>query len=225
MSSGVALAAGLACALVCAVAAWFAAPSVARLARDGAGRWWLRRWPQAVAVGAVTAGIALTTPVQLWPGLLLGFGAAVLACLVDAASHRLPDLLTLRLGGAALVLVTGGAATLTGWRGVLSVLVGTGLVGGVLLLLALAHPAGMGLGDVKLGGLLGGLVGGGAAASLGAAVSAGGTVLVLAFLLGGLWSLVLLLLRRLGRRDHVPFGPFLLCGALLALTVAVLPAR
>ncbi|WP_225228330.1 hypothetical protein [Oerskovia rustica] len=38
-----------------------------------------------------------------------------------------------------------------------------------------------------------------------------------AFFLGGIWAVVLLSTRRAGRRSAIPFGPFMLAGALLGL--------
>jgi leader peptidase (prepilin peptidase)/N-methyltransferase len=43
-----------------------------------------------------------------------------------------------------------------------------------------------------------------------------------AFLLGGLWSIALLLSRRGTLKSAIPFGPFMLAGA--AAAMAVLPA-
>jgi leader peptidase (prepilin peptidase)/N-methyltransferase len=81
--------------------------------------------------------------------------------------------------------------------------------GAFLLLLGilLVYPAGMGEGDVKLAGLLGLLVG-----------FPGIVVTVwLAALSGGLAGAALLLLRKKGRRDPIPFAPFLTLGATVAL--------
>jgi leader peptidase (prepilin peptidase)/N-methyltransferase len=72
--------------------------------------------------------------------------------------------------------------------------------------LALARPDGMGFGDVKLAGVLGlylGWLGWGALV-----VGAFG-----AFLLGGVFSLVLLAAGRVGRKSGIPFGPWMLAGA------------
>ena len=73
-------------------------------------------------------------------------------------------------------------------------------------MLAIISPRGMGLGDVKLAGVLGLFLG-----SLGwgqLAVGAGA-----AFALGGLFSIILLITRRAGRKSGIPFGPWMLLGA------------
>jgi leader peptidase (prepilin peptidase)/N-methyltransferase len=77
----------------------------------------------------------------------------------------------------------------------------------VFLLIALAYPQGMGGGDVKYAGLLGLLLGipGVLVALWGAAVS------------GGLVAIYLLVRRKKGRKDAMPFGPFMSLGGIAVL--------
>jgi leader peptidase (prepilin peptidase)/N-methyltransferase len=145
------------------------------------------------------------------PALLAAFAvAAVAPALVrtDVAEHRLPNRLVLAalLGGVAGWALTGFA------RGSLSLVPPLAAAGYAGFLFVLALFGGMGMGDVKL------------AAALGlAAPTTSIAVLspVLAFLLGGVASLVVLIRR--GRGIRIAFGPFLLAGyfVALALTVAV----
>lgn len=79
-------------------------------------------------------------------------------------------------------------------------------VGGFLLALALLYPGGMGMGDVKMGAMLGAFLGGYAAL----AVFAGA-------LLGALTSGMLMLAGLAGRRAALPFGTFMAMGGLAAL--------
>lgn len=79
-----------------------------------------------------------------------------------------------------------------------------------LLVLALAARGGFGMGDVKLGALLGALL-----AYRGWDVLVVGAVA--AFVLGGVVSIVLLVLRVKGRKDAIPFGPYLVVGAYVAI--------
>jgi leader peptidase (prepilin peptidase)/N-methyltransferase len=82
-----------------------------------------------------------------------------------------------------------------------------GAAAGFLLGGALIRPDGMGLGDVKLAGVLG--------VHLGARVL---EAMAIAFGAGSLAGVVLLLRHGwAGRRRTIPFGPFLALGALLAL--------
>ena len=81
---------------------------------------------------------------------------------------------------------------------------GASLAALCLLLLHIAYPPGMGMGDVKVALLLG--------AALGAAVSVALVVAVLAAAVAG----VVLLATR-GARSTLPFGPFLALGAAVAV--------
>ena len=73
--------------------------------------------------------------------------------------------------------------------------------------IALAFPKGMGGGDVKMAGLLGLLVG----------FPAVFVAIYSAVLVGGTVAISLLLLRKKGRKDAIPFGPFLSLGGIIAL--------
>jgi leader peptidase (prepilin peptidase)/N-methyltransferase len=85
-------------------------------------------------------------------------------------------------------------------------LAGAGILVVFYLILALIKPGGMGLGDVKLAGVLGlslGYLGWGPLV-VGAAA---------AFVLGGLFGIVLLVSRRVTRGNGIPFGPWMFAGA------------
>lgn len=144
------------------------------------------------------------------PAYLLLAGVGLLLAAVDSDVHRLPDKLTLPALPAVAAGLTLASAGTAQWTRMLWALVGCVAVGGAFLLLALAAPSGLGLGDVKLSALLGLALGWlGATAVL--------AWLFYGFLLGGLWALALLVTRRVSRHSHVAFGPPLLLGALLAL--------
>lgn len=91
--------------------------------------------------------------------------------------------------------------------GALSGLLG-GAVGFIFLLVpAMLAPRGMGLGDVKMAALIGLAVG-------------FPLVLVAMFMAavsGGLMAIVLVLLRKKGRKATIPFGPYLSLGTMIAL--------
>lgn len=146
------------------------------------------------------------------PGFLLFTWLLVVVALIDAATRKIPNRLTYPLTPALLVLMVA-AAFLNGepGRALASVLGGLGGFVG-LLILALIQPRGMGMGDVKLAGFIG--------IGLGY-IGWGHVVLGLfgGFLLGGVTAIVLLLARSRGRRDLIPFGPYLSAGAILALLV------
>ncbi|WP_426498545.1 prepilin peptidase [Streptomyces sp. D54] len=166
----------------------------------------------------VVACVALAAATGARPeliGWLALTPVAVLLAAVDRRVHRLPDPLTLPLA-AAVVLLLGGAALLPGHAGSwTSGLLGGLALGGFYFLLFLINPNGMGFGDVKL------------ALALGVALGwYGWTVLFVGgfagFLFGALYGLALVLLRRAGRRTGIPFGPFMLGGALTGLLLGAL---
>lgn len=156
----------------------------------------------------VTVGGTVLETAALWWVAAVGVALAF----IDLAVHRLPDRLTLTAYAGALVLL--GAAAVTGDRPAtlgLAVLYGLGMAL-VYLLLVVVHPAGMGLGDAKFALALGLALGwfGAEATVLGTAAG---------FLLAGAYAAALLALRRAGRKDTIPHGPFMFAGALLAIVV------
>ncbi|MGW9302649.1 prepilin peptidase [Streptomyces cyaneofuscatus] len=170
-----------------------------------------------IAVLACLALAAATGPRPELAVWLLLAPPAVLLATVDRRVHRLPDPLTLPLAAAA-VLLLGGAALLPGHAGSwTSGLLGGLVLGGFYLLLFLINPNGMGFGDVKL------------ALALGVALGwYGWEVLFLGgfagFLFGAAYGLGLVLLRRAGRKTGIPFGPFMIAGALTGVLLGALAA-
>jgi leader peptidase (prepilin peptidase)/N-methyltransferase len=79
---------------------------------------------------------------------------------------------------------------------------------GFLLAFALAYPRGMGMGDVKLAGVLGLYLGRSVAVALLVAVLAGVIVGVVAMIRVGVTQ---------GRKTAIPFGPFLAFGGVIGL--------
>ncbi|MFG2999313.1 prepilin peptidase [Streptomyces sp. NPDC048340] len=161
----------------------------------------------AAACGALAAAVGGRPELFVWLALA-PFG--VLLALVDAAVFRLPDVLTLPLAvltaaGLGLVALFPGAAG--SWT---TALLGGLALGGCYFTLFLISPRGMGFGDVKLALALGQVLG-----------WYGWPVLFLgtfaAFLAGAVHGLGLMLLRRGGRSTAMPFGPFMLAGALAAV--------
>ncbi len=123
--------------------------------------------------------------------------------LIDLERRVIPNRLT---GPGAVAAVLIGVATDP--AGVPDQLAAGAAAGGLLLLAALARPDGMGMGDVKLAGLIGLCLGAAAAVAL-----------LLAFLAAALFGLAVIVRRGVaaGRRTAFPFGPFLALGAVVAL--------
>lgn len=179
------------------------------------------RYPLVEIAGALAFGV-----VAWWflPGILAAPGpaevvAAVLQLaaflylaavsialvLIDLDTHRLPNALVVPayLVGAVLLGVAG---ALTGsWSSLVLAAVGMAALGGVYLVLALVRPGGMGMGDVKLAGVLGLFLGALGLPELLVGAVAGSV-------LGGLAGVVLLVAGR-ARSSAVAFGPWLIAGA------------
>ena len=138
----------------------------------------------------------------------LALGLTLVAVLIPVAlidlDHRIiPNRIT---GPAAVAAVIIGLATSP--SGVVAQLASGGAAAGFLLIFALAYPAGMGMGDVKLAGVLGLFLGPSVAVAILVAVLAGS-------LAGGL-----VIARRgvkAGRKTGIPFGPYLALGGVVAL--------
>ena len=79
--------------------------------------------------------------------------------------------------------------------------------GGILLVIVLVSKGGMGWGDVKLSTVIGLFLGWQSTL----------VALYISFISGGVVSLLLLFTGKKGRKDPVPFGPFLSGSAALAL--------
>jgi leader peptidase (prepilin peptidase)/N-methyltransferase len=178
--------------------------------------WWL-----AVAVAVIWASLAFRIGGQAHWSLLPAYlylgaiGAAL--TLIDLDVHRLPDLIVLPSYPIVFVLLFVPTLVTGQWDALLrGVLAGLALFVGYLML-ALISPGGggLGLGDVKLAGVLGLLLG-----WLGwspAIVS-----VLAAFIIGGFIALILLLLRRTSRSSSIAFGPSMILGAWVALMFPVM---
>ncbi|WP_328942793.1 A24 family peptidase [Streptomyces sp. NBC_00250] len=148
---------------------------------------------------------------------LLGAPFAVLLATVDARVHRLPDGLTLPLA-AAVPLLLGVAELLPYDAGSWPYAVlGALALGGAYLVLFLVNPSGLAFGDVKLALPLGAALGWYGWGVLFAGAFAG-------FLLGAVYGLGLVLLRRADRSSMIPFGPFMLAGGLAGLLLGAFTA-
>jgi leader peptidase (prepilin peptidase)/N-methyltransferase len=154
----------------------------------------------AVAAGAL-AFVRFGLEFEAFAACFFMFVLVALAA-IDLERHILPNRILLPaiavLGAAELVADPG-----TGWR---RLVWGAGAFG-VLLVLALAYPAGLGMGDVKLALFLG--------LGLGRSVIA---ALLLGCVGAGIAGIVVLARHGLaGRKIALPFGPFLGLAALVVL--------
>ena len=132
--------------------------------------------------------------------------------LIDLDVHKLPNVIVVPAYAVSAALFAA-ASVLSGDFGPL---IGSGIAMAGLflayLVMALVYPGGMGLGDVKLAGVLGIYLGwaGWGAVAVGA---------FSAFLLAGVFSIILIATKRAGRKSGIPFGPWMFAGAWLGIVI------
>ena len=162
----------------------------------------------AAAVLAVLAGCAPSAWVLAAWGWAALLGIAL--AFIDTAMFRLPDPLTTAATTGVLILL-GVAAATAGQPHPLIRAVAAALALGLLYLIAVLAPgSGMGRGDAHLAVAVGACLGW---RSLGTVADATRDTILLA---AG-YVLIMLVIRRLRRRDPVAYGVFILLGALLAV--------
>lgn len=172
------------------------------------------RYPLVEALTAAVFGLLAWHLDSLWelPAFLYLAAVGIALAFIDLDVHRLPNALTLPSYPIAAALLAVGALGEHDPYRLARAAVGMAALYAFYYVLMLVKQGGMGFGDVKLAGVLGMYLG-----YLGWGVLAVGAFL--GFLLGGLAGFVLLALRRVGRRDGIPFGPSMVAGALLAVFV------
>ncbi|MEN8234169.1 MAG: A24 family peptidase [Actinomycetota bacterium] len=171
---------------------------------------------RAPIVALVTGGLFAAAPLVIevdWtlPAYLWFVGVTVTLTLTDMDEKLIPNRILFPGTAVAFVLLTVGALIEGG--AIVRAYAGGAIYFVVLLVIALIARGGFGFGDVKLAFLLG----------MFTAYLSWDTLIVAvfaAFLLGGVVSLVLIVFRIRDRRDSIPFGPYLIGGAYLAIVWA-----
>lgn len=163
--------------------------------------------PRYPLVELTTGALFLLVYIARGPGwgLVPGFVLSALMAAVAAIDldHRIiPNPLTFT------GVLTGVAFAVLGWSGIgfLQAVLGILVCGGFLLVVGLIGRGGMGGGDVKLGAAIGAFLGWGA----------GLFGILLGFVGGAVVGLGLIAARIKGRKDAIPFGPFLALGAVIS---------
>ena len=165
-----------------------------------------------IATAGLFAAAALTFD-RVWVSVMIApfLGLMVALAIIDLRHRIIPNRVVYPslLAFAAYIVVVGLAG---GGLDVIRAGIGMLAYGGVLLLVAIVSPRGMGMGDVKLAALIGLVLG-----SVGlryVTVAAGAGVL-----LGGVGAIVALIAGA-SRKKAIPFGPFLAAGAVVAAFLA-----
>lgn len=168
--------------------------------------------PAALGLGALGAAVIALGALR---GVPIAFGVAIaLACSVvsavsDLATGLVFDAVTACAGCGIVVLslVDRSAPVATLGAGV--------CIAPLLVIYALTRGRGIGLGDVKLGGIIGAGVGG--VEALGAIGAA--------FVAGALCCVPLVIARRARRRTPVPFAPFMALGTFALVAARVIQSH
>jgi leader peptidase (prepilin peptidase)/N-methyltransferase len=146
------------------------------------------------------------------PGYLYLAAIAIALAAIDLDVMRLPDKIVLPSYAVAAALFAPAVIAGHSWGPAVRGLLAAALLYAVYWVLAVL-PKGLGGGDVKLAPLLGFYLGWLSWSSVAVGAFAG-------FLLGGLVGAALLALRRADRKTRIPFGPYMLAGAFLAVFAA-----
>jgi leader peptidase (prepilin peptidase) / N-methyltransferase len=154
-------------------------------------------------VNAIASGLTLVAYLYL-------AAISIALSFIDIEHHKLPNVIVLPSYIVGIVLL-GSAALMVGDFGQLARAgIGMAAMGIAYLLIALVKPGAMGLGDVKLAGVLGLFLG----------FNGWGALIVgslAAFFLGGVYGLVLIALRKTTRKSGIPFGPWMALGAWIGI--------
>jgi leader peptidase (prepilin peptidase) / N-methyltransferase len=126
--------------------------------------------------------------------------ALLIVALIDLDHRIIPNIITLP-GMAVGVSLSMGVLPLTPLASLFGLMIG----GAIFYLIALVSKGGMGGGDIKLIAMIGAFLG----------LQGGLFTIFASALLGSVVGLMLMLLGKKGRKDRVPFGPFLSFGAIL----------
>lgn len=141
---------------------------------------------------------------------------SVVLSIIDIRTHRLPNAIVLPSYIVVTVLLALACLAGAPWTAFVGSIAAGALLFCLFYLLRMVPGGGMGGGDVKLAGVIGLLLGflGTGAVVVGVAT---------AFVLGGVFALCAMVMRRTDRRARIAFGPFLLIGAWCGIASGLAP--
>jgi leader peptidase (prepilin peptidase)/N-methyltransferase len=149
------------------------------------------------------------------PAYLYFAAIGVSLTVIDLQVRRLPNAIVLTSYPVVVALLAASATVEGNWRAFGRALLGGAVLFAFFFALAYFYPAGMGLGDVKLAGIVGGVLAYLSWSALVIGAFAG-------FLIGAVAGLTLMAIKRAGRKTEIPFGPSMIAGALVAIFAAQL---
>jgi leader peptidase (prepilin peptidase) / N-methyltransferase len=164
-----------------------------------------------IATGALFVGFGIKFGIHAdLPAYLYLAAVGVALAMIDIDLLRLPDILTLPSYPVGLLLLGIAAWVDDEPHAFVRAVIGMAALAAFYGAVWLVYPAGMGLGDVKLAGVVGLYL-----AWLGWGQLAVGAFA--AFVVGGIVSIALVVFKDSGRKTKVPFGPFMLLGLLVGI--------
>lgn len=174
----------------------------------------------ALLLGLVTGALAAFAawrfgPAWELPAYLYFAVVSVPLAVIDLRTLRLPNVLTLSAYPMVAGLLLLPALLADGWTAYGRALLAGVIVLALFVVLHVINPSGMGLGDVKLAGPMGALLG-----WLSWQATMAGVVI--GFALVAVVGIAMILARRADRKSALPFGPFMLAGAWVAILVPAL---
>jgi leader peptidase (prepilin peptidase)/N-methyltransferase len=141
------------------------------------------------------------------PAYLLLAGALIALSAIDLEHYILPNRILYPTDVAALVLLAVASGATHDWGAFVRALIAGAIAFTIFFVIHIVSPKGMGFGDVRLAFLLGLCLG-----WLGWGEVAGG--LFAGFLYGALIGMALIVVKSRGRKQQIPFGPFLAAGTM-----------
>lgn len=154
-------------------------------------------------IEAISSGLALVAFLYL-------AAVSIALSFIDVEHHRLPDAIVLPSYAVGAILLATSSILIGDYAALIRAAIGLAAMAIGYFALSLLWPGGMGLGDVKLAGVLGLYLGytGWGALAVGS---------LSAFFLGGIFGIVLILLHKTTRKSGIPFGPWMLLGAWIGI--------
>jgi leader peptidase (prepilin peptidase)/N-methyltransferase len=166
---------------------------------------------EATTAGLFVAAGAVFDPLEVAVGGAVFISVMLAVGLIDARHRIVPNRIVypalIVFGGAIAVGDLAGSPVDLGTAGI-----GLALYAIPLFVVAFLVPGGMGMGDVKLAGLIGLALGSLGLSYVGVAAGVG-------IIGGGLGAVLAMAFLKYGRKQQIPFGPFLAAGAIVATLV------
>lgn len=178
------------------------------------------KWPKWLYVSAAVSGIGLMAEFYMFSYGILKIARCLilLAALfgiawIDWNEKRIPNKILILLLEIRVVLLILEWIVYPEYGGALLLFAVSGMMlgGGMFLLAGLISRGGLGMGDVKLFAVAGSYMG-------------GGSILAAAFLsvlASAVYSVIMLLLKRIKLKEEIPFAPFILIGIMLTMALGM----